>query len=535
SSVSDLCENEAAITLSASTSGGTWSGNGVTADQFDPSSAGSGNHIISYSVTNGACSDNDTETIHVDAMPDASIDAIGPFCIGDAAVTLTAATAEGTWIGTGVSGDAFNPNTAGVGTHSISHEVSNGACTNTASQTVTVLGAPEINITEVVNPLCHGDSNGSISVSSPDVEEQNFAWSNNVNSSNNTNLSADEYTVTVTDNNGCTNQASYSLTDPQPISISNSNIQNPGCNNAENGEIHIEPIGGTGNLTCSWSNGDSGTNISNLASGNYVVTITDENGCTENSQYILPDAPGIVLSIDKSDISCFGDKNGEISLTAQQGTPPFSYQISNQNTQINSNSAQNLSQGNYAIHIEDDAGCAVDTMLSIAEPSELIMNAAITNPSCIGNNDGQILISANGGTPPYDCLADGFHSEGFEFSNMTEGDYTVILSDANGCRVSQDISLVDNDVLCIRIPNAFTPNADGNNDEWLIENIDLFPNAIIQVFNRWGQKLYSGSPSSDPWDGTFNGKNLPVGPYVYTILLNDHAGQHFSGIVTIVY
>jgi len=92
--VSDMCEADDPITLTAADAGGTWSGDGVTGDTFDPDVAGEGDHFVNYTIA-GACGDTDQITIHVDAMPDATIDAAGPFCAGDAAVTLTAATAGG--------------------------------------------------------------------------------------------------------------------------------------------------------------------------------------------------------------------------------------------------------------------------------------------------------------------------------------------------------------------------------------------------------------------------------------------------------
>lgn len=85
----------------------------------------------------------------------------------------------------------------------------------------------------------------------------------------------------------------------------------------------------------------------------------------------------------------------------------------------------------------------------------------------------------------------------------------------------------------VKIPNAFTPNGDGVNDQWLIEGIHLFPDAKINVFNRWGQIIYSSRGNGEPWDGTLNNNQLPSGTYFYTIEL-DSNNEPYTGLVTIV-
>jgi gliding motility-associated-like protein len=90
------------------------------------------------------------------------------------------------------------------------------------------------------------------------------------------------------------------------------------------------------------------------------------------------------------------------------------------------------------------------------------------------------------------------------------------------------------EVDCIKIPNAFTPNSDGVNDTWIIENIDLFPGSYTYVYNRWGQELFMAKPTEDPWDGRFNGKFVPSGTYLYVINLYNGT-KPYTGTVTVVY
>ncbi|MGC9331275.1 MAG: PKD domain-containing protein, partial [Bacteroidales bacterium] len=155
--VADLCETDAPVTLTAATNGGTWNGPGVSAGEFDPSSAGSGNHTITYEVTIGTCTDNDSEIIHVDAMPDATIDPVADLCENDDPVTLTAATGGGTWSGTAVISGEFHPSSAGPGDYTITYEVPNGQCTASDNISIHVDAIPDISIDPVSN-LCIGDS-----------------------------------------------------------------------------------------------------------------------------------------------------------------------------------------------------------------------------------------------------------------------------------------------------------------------------------------------------------------------------------------
>ncbi|MBQ1606286.1 MAG: gliding motility-associated C-terminal domain-containing protein, partial [Bacteroidales bacterium] len=83
------------------------------------------------------------------------------------------------------------------------------------------------------------------------------------------------------------------------------------------------------------------------------------------------------------------------------------------------------------------------------------------------------------------------------------------------------------------IPNVFTPNADGINDEWEIGNIDMFPKAHIYVFNRWGQLVYESDNYTENWDGKSRGKMLPFGVYMYIIDLHN-GSEPYEGTITIL-
>ncbi|MBO7481670.1 MAG: gliding motility-associated C-terminal domain-containing protein, partial [Bacteroidales bacterium] len=120
-------------------------------------------------------------------------------------------------------------------------------------------------------------------------------------------------------------------------------------------------------------------------------------------------------------------------------------------------------------------------------------------------------------------------------SALYSGEYMVSVVDANNCSVSMGATIESSYADCLKIPNVFTPNGDGINDTWEIGNIDMFPNAKIYVFNRWGQMIYTGTTDSEFWDGRIRGGSMaPAGTYMYIIHL--HTGHEaYEGTVTIAF
>jgi gliding motility-associated-like protein len=155
-----FCDNDAAINLTAADPGGTWTGTGITngaTGTFDPGVAGPGTHTITYNIT-GACSDTDTEDIIVNPSADATITAVGPFCITDASITLTAVDGGGSWSGNGITNAAtgeFDPGTAGAGTHTITYTIG-GACGDVQTTNIVVNGQSDATITPA-GPFCDTD------------------------------------------------------------------------------------------------------------------------------------------------------------------------------------------------------------------------------------------------------------------------------------------------------------------------------------------------------------------------------------------
>ncbi|MDD2636564.1 MAG: gliding motility-associated C-terminal domain-containing protein [Bacteroidales bacterium] len=348
-------------------------------------------------------------------------------------------------------------------------------------------------------------------------------------------VSAGIHTYTVTDNNACTSIAEITIpTAPQPLAVETI-INNISCYNANDGSIDIIVSGGTPSINYNWDNEMSEANISNLSPGNYNLTITDANQCSLTGSYTIyePDQINLIYSIEN--LPCYDSKNGIVQMEASGGVEPYIYEIYNIRHQASGAFHNNLEADNYTISVRDAHNCQVTKDISISSPSELIVSINTVNPSCIGNNDGSIEVHASGGTEPYSYKFQQIPVVDFIVNKLSEGIYNFEVIDANYCSKQINlISLTDNPIDCIKIPNAFTPNGDGINDTWVIDGLDKFPQSVIQVFNRWGQQIYYSTPESKEWDAQFNGKLVPAGTYVFFLNLFNGADP-YTGTVTVIH
>ena len=394
---------------------------------------------------------------------------------------------------------------------------------------------------EIINVDCFGNETGAITLSVSEGEPPfSYLWSNDETSSNISNLTTGTYSVTITDSNDCEVIESYTITSPDEIII-NADITNIDCYGGPPGEIYINAYGGIPPYTYLWNNNDTVNSISNLNPGTYSVTVTDENNCTAVKTYIITEPDHAVEIITElKNIGCYGDYSGEIILDAAGGTAPFTFVVTGPYYNQTGNIHTGLGMGEYNIFLSDAHGCTDTATVSLVSPDALTGNFVSHDPSCYGNNDGYIEITVFGGTEPYIFMANDIISETNYIPGLT-GDktYDVYVYDANDCELYLgEANLKDDPYIdCITIPNAFTPNGDGINDEWVIENIELFSDAAITVFNRWGQKVYNAQGTGQPWDGTYKGRELPTGSYMYVINLyhTNTDKDKYLGIVTILY
>ncbi len=231
-----------------------------------------------------------------------------------------------------------------------------------------------------------------------------------------------------------------------------------------------------------------------------------------------------------TDVTCYGGNNGAIDLTLTGGTLPYSTVWSDGQT---TEDAVNLISGEYTYTVTDAQGCLIFDSVFVAQPDSIDINYEIIPVSCVDQSDASILVGTFGGTPPYTYLwTDGSVEENLE--GIAPGDYELLITDNYGCTNTFAFVIEINEKECLIIPNTFTPNGDDYNDTWVIGNIELYPNTVVKIFNKWGNEVYSTEGVYVPWDGTFNGNPMPSEVYYYVIVLNNNEDNQYTGNVIIV-
>jgi len=264
------------------------------------------------------------------------------------------------------------------------------------------------------------------------------------------------------------------------------------------------------------------------SSGTYTFTTTNANGCDSITTLELT-----LSLLDVSDVttntSCFGAIDGSAEITVNGGIQPYGYSWDSGQT---IQDLIDVQSGNYVLTVTDANLCIITHNISIDEPQDLEAAPYVTNASCEVSDDASIDITPYGGTMPYTYLwSNGQITE--DLQNIQIGEYTVLLTDFNGCEKLESVSIsFDGSDNCLFIPTLFTPNGDGIHDTWLIDGLDLYPDILVKIFNRWGQLLFESKGYSDAWDGTHNGNELPIAAYYYVIDLNNDTDP-LNGSITI--
>ncbi|MCK9254899.1 MAG: gliding motility-associated C-terminal domain-containing protein [Bacteroidales bacterium] len=411
----------------------------------------------------------------------------------------------------------------------------NNMCSAHGEINIEVEGSISAEINTIQEISCYGMSDAVLEANSQNgVNPLTYLWDNGNTTKIITNLGANSYVVTVTDAWSCKGIAYATLLEPSEILI-NPTINNVTCFGDTNGSISVSISGGTAPFTYNWSNGLNSSSINNLPANEYYLQVYDASACSSEANFTISQPNILKLNKEFKNISCYGYNDGSANLSATGGTSPYNFNISDGVNTMGGNSFYNLSAGTYTIKVNDSNNCVDSSKLLLLEPAKLTATYFYTNPSCIGNNNGYIEINPSGGTEPYSFIWENNVSDLPTISGLAQGIYNITIADNNDCEFELPfVNLIDVDEECLKIPNAFTPNGDGINETWIIENIEMFPTAIISVYNRWGQKLFEGKGDGEEWDGKFNGKLVPTGSYLYVIEMYKR-GKNYTGVVTVVY
>ncbi|MFL5753910.1 MAG: PKD domain-containing protein, partial [Bacteroidia bacterium] len=346
---------------------------------------------------------------------------------------------------------AWSPN---VGTTATVGSLSPGAYSVTVTDTYGCVATTNANITEPiilnvtlasVNISCNGGSDGSINTTvTGGTGAPAYLWNPGAfTTANVSNLPVGNYAVTVTDANGCTATANQTLVQPTALAITPA-VTNPHCNQAD-GSFTVTGSGGAGGYSFSVNGGAFGAgSFTGLIAGTYTVSIKDGNQCTQSFPVQLVDQAGPTASLTiKHDVLCNGGTTGDATVSATGGTGSYTY-LWNTSPAQTTPTATNLPQGIYSVNITDQSGCVATVGVTITEPPLLVLNTVFTNPVCNGYTNGTATASAFGGTPGYSYLWSPAPAQTTATATgLGAGPYNVIVTDANGCTQSANLTLVN--------------------------------------------------------------------------------------------
>ncbi len=452
-----------------------WFGTTMPADSFDTAlPAGTFQIVVSDS---NSCTDTLSVTIAQPAVLTVSVvDSQNVLCNGDttgfAEALATGGTAPYNYLWSTTDADTLAED-LGAGTYTVTVTDDNG-CIATASVTITepaVLTAAIINSSDA---LCNGDSTGTAEVQAAGgTPGYSYAWSSfGGNTPLVNNLPAGTYTVTVTDTNGCVASDTVVIGEPALLVATLDTFNNVACNGDSTGTATVVAVGGTVALDYSYDwgagNGLSPTAAANtgLPAGTYLVTVTDDNGCSDTASVVITEPSLLLVNIvDSLDVLCNGDTTGRTAATASGGTGPYAYAWSNGDAD---SLAQNVGAGAYTVTVTDANGCTTTVSVTINQPPVLIATVTdSTNITCFGFDDGTATAMGMGGTPPYTYLwSGGTDSTTASVIDLAAGTYTVTVTDSNGCTATDSVTIIEpslltatiidsSDVLCFGDPTGF--------------------------------------------------------------------------------
>jgi hypothetical protein len=429
--------------------------------------SGSNGQVIWVRLTNvDGCVTTASFTLNVNNLPTVNITGDLAICLGEETELIpTLGFTSYFWIPIENGNDSIQVSPTETTTYEVLVTDANG-CENTASATVVVNPLPTPEISSPDTSLCPGQSttltvDGGI----------DYLWSNGATTASISVSTAGTYSVEVSDANGCTAIASQDVIVSDPIVIDVETV-NVSCFGGNDGEVSATATGGSGLITYSWEDGYANalTSLSGLSAGSYHVTATDQNGCTSTASVIITEPTAIeVLTPIVGNVKCFGGNDGSFNALITGGTPFVDgYDISiDGGAPIRDfgTAYSTLSANTYELTVTDSFGCTQVSYFEVTQPTELLISALSVDASCNGGN-GTITASATGGNANYQFYIDYPTPNSPPNSpNFTSaaGIYTVVVSDANDCTVSTEVTIGEPAELTIELI-VINENCAGSND-----------------------------------------------------------------------
>jgi gliding motility-associated-like protein len=412
-----------------------------------------------------------------------------------------------------------------AGTYAITVTDLNGCTSIVTGIQLSEPPAISFNLVNVQDVACYGTATGTITVGAQGGVG-GFTYSLNPSGSQPTpgffnNLFAGNYVVTTTDANGCTATTGVTINQNPQLVITSLTLTEPICFGESNGSIDATAAGGVAPIQFSLNNSpfqNTGT-FNNIPAGFYIMTLKDVLGCMRDSLIELTQPEEVGATIDLSGANCVDSKDGKAIIVGTGGRGGYKYYIT-PGLYINKSGVfSGLEAGTYTLRVVDTTGCEYSTIFTINPPANPLSNTMTKQDlACNGKgNEGLATANVNGGTPPYNFLWNTSPAQtSATASTLYFGLYKVEITDAYGCKIKDSVYIEEGPCCDVAfIPNAFSPNGDRNNDEFKVFSTAGIELIQLEIYDRWGKRVWSTSDYRRGWDGTIDGKNADIGNYNY--------------------
>ncbi|HAS42532.1 MAG TPA: hypothetical protein DCS93_18780 [Microscillaceae bacterium] len=343
-------------------------------------------------------------------------------------------------------------------------------CETSLQVNINALPLPQINVVTIAGTSCAtaNDGTATIEITSGSAPFT-ILWDNGQTSLTANGLTVGKHDVTVTDKDGCSVVQAVTIPETPSLSVTGTPI-NPTCFGGSNGSINLNISGGTTPFTYAWNTGASSSQLTDLTAGSYTVTVTDANGCSQTQSYqlITPNALDIAITENKMP-TCFNACDGQVTVSVNGGTAPYTYQWSHEAAQRNA-TITGACAGVYTVTVTDANGCVAVKNIRVSDPSDFLINIQAESPKCHNATDGKLTASVTGGVAPYAYQWAAPGQTGISttatLSNVKAGAYTLTVTDANGCSQTNTYVLDNPALLSLSLVTAASkdPSCNGGND-----------------------------------------------------------------------
>ena len=541
-----ICVGSSVI-LSSTVSGGTWSSSfpaiAPVVSTGEVYGIATGTVTITYTVHNTFCSSNITTTVTVDSIVVPGIITGTTTACEGGTITLSSSKTGGVW---SCSNPAVSIAGTGIvtglttGTALVSYTVTNMCGPKTTTKTITINPLPDPGIITGPKNVCAG---ASIALSDPSnigtgiwiSDNTTVATVSGIGVVTGISSGTSMITYSVTTSAGCTGLVNYMVT-VLPVPPDGSISGPPQLCAGLPVTLTETASGGT------WTSTDTSVATINAVTGEThivrpgAVTITYTGlpnilGCSNMDTFLLKILSSAPFTIKETltNISCKGRNDGSIAILIVGGKGPWQYTWSNGGT---SPAITELTPGSYDLKVSDvTTGCDASEKYKIIEPDSLNVTAEVTKELCDQSN-GAVTLAVMGGTAPYYYKWSN-KKEDDRIANLPAGVYTVTVTDYNSCEQQLSADVTRGDCREIVVHDGMSPNGDGINDLWSIDGIEIYKDNLVQLFDKWGDKVFEQRGYKNKWDGRGrNGSLIPDGTYFYIIKLNAENGAGGNNVLT---